>query len=267
MLSAGRARAQDRFEIQVYDSETAGAGQVGLETHWNYIFAGTKLTSPDGEEPNDHTFHLTFEPHVGLGDWGELGCYFQTAATPADGYEYAGVKLRFKLRYPRKLWDILGLAINFEVSSVPHRFEPNEWGSEIRPVADVRWRALYVAVNPIIDTDLKGQYAGQPQFAPAAKGALFFLDREHLSAAAGLEYYSVLGPFGDFFSPSQQFHTLYGALDIGTPYVDVNVGFGHGFAAGESFVGKAILGFHGRAVASENPASVPAVPAPASSTP
>ena len=32
-----RAYAQDNFEIQVYDSETAGPWRVGLETHLIYI--------------------------------------------------------------------------------------------------------------------------------------------------------------------------------------------------------------------------------------
>jgi hypothetical protein len=241
------AHAQDRFEIQVYDSETAGPGNPGLELHINYDFSGTTVPSPDGANPTLHVLHLTFEPHLGVGNWGELGGYLQSAFIPGpEGpeYVYAGAKLRFKVRYPKELFGMLGLAVNFEISDVPAAFEPNRWGSEIRPIADLRWRALYFAINPIIDTDLQGPIAGQPQFAPAAKASVFFWERAALTAATGLEYYGVFGPFRNFYPPSQQYQSLYAVVDLTSDCVDLNVGLGHGFAAGEAWVGKAIIGFH-----------------------
>jgi hypothetical protein len=250
LLLAGPAHAQDRFEIQVYDSETAGPGNPGLEVHINYDFSGTTAPSPDGATPTVHVLHLTFEPHLGIADWAEIGAYLQSALLPeiepAPGpqYVYAGWKLRFKARYPQKLFGLLGLAANFEISDVPAMFEPNVWGSEIRLIADLRWRALYLAINPIIDTDLNGPLAGQPQFAPAAKASLFFLEHPALSVAGGFEYYGVFGPFRAFVPPQQQYQSLYAVLDFAGEYVDVNVGLGHGFAAGEAWVGKAIIGFH-----------------------
>ena len=170
-LLPARALAQDNFEIQVYDSETAGPWHVGLETHLIYIATGTTVTSPDGQAPTEHQFHLTFEPHLGIGRWAELGMYLQFAEIPNAGFQYAGVKLRCKLRLDEKLAGAIGLAINFEISSVPRRFEPNVWGSEIRPIIDGRWGLFYAAFNPIVDIDLSGVDAGLPQFQPAAKVA------------------------------------------------------------------------------------------------
>src|SRR5206468_12741004 len=103
---AGEARAQDAFEIQVYDAETAAPGQAGLENHIN---AGA-----------DAVGHFTLEPHVGLASWCEAGAYLQTAIT-SDRFDYAGVKLRWKLRWPQRLRGF-GVGINFEVSSVPKKF-------------------------------------------------------------------------------------------------------------------------------------------------
>jgi hypothetical protein len=246
------ARAQDRFEIQVYDSETAGPGNPGLEVHLNYDFSGTTVRSPEGADPTIHVMHVTFEPHLGIGDWGEAGAYLQSAFIPGPlygygpEYVYAGAKVRFKVRYPKKLFAMLGLAVNFEISDVPEAFEPNRWGSEIRLIADLRWRALYFAINPIIDTDLQGPIAGQPQFAPAAKASVFLWERIGLTAASGLEYYGVFGPFRNFLPPGQQYQSLYAVVDLTSDYVDLNIGLGHGFAAGEAWVGKAIIGFHPR---------------------
>ena len=122
------AHAQDAFEVQVYDTLTAPRGEAGLEMHLNQH-------AIDGA--TDET-HLTFEPHYGLADWAELGGYFQTAVTAAGDLAYAGVKLRLKLRRPHRMWDDrIGLAINGELSAVPSRFEPQVWGSEIRPILDV----------------------------------------------------------------------------------------------------------------------------------
>jgi hypothetical protein len=253
VVLARPAQAQDRFEIQVYDSETAGPGNPGLEVHINYDFSGTTAPSPDGASSTVHVLHLTFEPHLGIADWAEIGAYLQSAFLPdfepgpGPEYVYAGWKLRFKARYPKKLFGMLGLSANFEISDVPAMFEPNIWGSEVRLIADLRWRSLYVAINPIVDTDLNGPLAGQPQFAPAAKVSLFFLERTALSAAGGLEYYGFFGPFRDFLPPEQQEQSLYAVLDFMGECVDVNVGLGHSFAAGEGWVGKAIIGFHPRA--------------------
>src|SRR5207244_5122767 len=98
---------------------------------------------------------------------------------------------RTKLRWPTRVWrDRLGLAINFELSDVPARFEANEWGSEIRPIIDLRVARVYAAVNPIVGIDLRGALAGRPQLEPAAK--LAFVMRDDLMF--GIEAYGAFGP-------------------------------------------------------------------------
>src|SRR5262245_32903269 len=77
MVSAAAAHAQDRFEIQVYDSETAPPGEFGVEHHINVAAVG-RTTVVDGELPTDQVTHFTFEPHIGLLRWCEAGAYFQT---------------------------------------------------------------------------------------------------------------------------------------------------------------------------------------------
>jgi hypothetical protein len=156
----GVARAQDAFEVQVYESGVAERGQPGLELHLNQ-------QAIDGA--TDET-HLTFEPHYGLTAWAELGGYFQTSMTTTGDLAYAGIKLRVKLRRPGRLWgDRIGLAINTELSAVPARIAPHVWGSEVRPIIDLTAGRLYAAFNPIFAVDLQGDAAGHPEIEPAAK--------------------------------------------------------------------------------------------------
>ncbi len=240
-LAAFSASAQDRFEIQVYDSEVAEAGHFGLELHTNYVFTGSRVPSSEGELATEHVLHTTLEPHLGLFGWGELGGYLQGALRPGGSFDYAGVKLRFKAKWPEKFFDDrLGLSINFELSRIPGAYEPNVWGSEVRPAIDARIGPLYGSVNPILTTDLQGPLAGHPQFEPAFKLAVFA--RPELSV--GGEYYAALGPFDSFLPAAQQNHRLYGVVDFASDYFDFNVGVGRGFGSAEPWVAKAIFGIH-----------------------
>ncbi len=222
------ARAQDEFEIQVYDVETAPEGEPGIELHLNQHLIRMQ---PDAT-------HLTFEPHYGLHDWAELGGYFQTSLTTTGELAYAGVKLRTKLRAPHRLWDDrIGLAINFEISDVPRQFEPNQWGSEIRPIAELRSGPLYASVNPIIDTDLAGDLAGHPQLEPAAKLAYVASD----TAMVGVEAYAAFGPVDALGGGVDRGFVT---LDVRGRLWDLNVGIGASHGSQDHPIGKLIVGIH-----------------------
>ncbi|HEY0990699.1 MAG TPA: hypothetical protein VGD80_26785 [Kofleriaceae bacterium] len=228
---SGAARAQDAFEIQVYDSETAARGEPGLEVHVNQQLI-------DGA--SDET-HATFEPHYGLADWAELGGYFQTSMTTTGDLSYAGVKLRLKLRRTGRLWkDRIGLAVNGELSVVPARFESQMWGSEVRPIIDLREGRLYAAINPILAIELKGDAAGHPQLEPAAKIGV----RLGTAISVGVEAYGAFGPLDDL--GSEHGSRLFGVVDLTGDWWDVNVGAGYSWGSTEHAVAKMIIGVHPR---------------------
>jgi hypothetical protein len=230
LVASSAAYAQDRFEVQVYDSDTAPTGSAGLEVHVNVVTAG----EPAAVEPISPVVgvtHVTFEPHLGVASWCELGGYLQTAERPDGTFLAAGAKLRLKLRVPHKYQGV-GFAINFELSDVPTRFEPNQWGSEVRPILDVTRWGWYGSVNPILDTDLAGSQAFRPQFQPAAKLARILSEDVRL----GGEYY---GAFG-----SNAQHFLLAALDYAADWLDLNVGVGYGVAGPERWLLKMIVGLH-----------------------
>jgi hypothetical protein len=234
------AAAQDAFEIQVYDSETAPPRDFGLEVHLNYVAAGVTATSAAGELPSDRVAHLTLEPHVGLASWAEAGAYFQTALRSDGGFDYAGVKLRLKTRVPRKLArGLVGLALNFELSSVPRTYEATGLGGELRPIADVAWKRLYASVNPILGFDFFGADAGHPQLEPAATLLVSVVE----GWAMGVEYYAALGPIDRPLPSDKQVHRLFAVATVTYQWLGVHVGGGYGFAAGDKWIAKAILSF------------------------
>jgi hypothetical protein len=246
LVGARSAHAQDRFEIQVYDSLTAPPGAFGLETHVNHIISGTTQAAVDGEQPSDGLTHLTLEPHVGVTSWSEVGAYVQFAMDPSGDGHWGGFKLRYKMRLPRRYaHGLIGLALNVELSVVPSRYEANVYGSELRPIFDILWRRLYFAINPIIDIDLAGAYAGRPQLQPAFKASVAALPS---LLFFGLEYYTNFGPVTSFLSAAQQTHRLFAVVDVAhliSPRLNFDLNFGVGYnltGNGDRWVIKGIIG-------------------------
>src|SRR2546430_11333739 len=58
-LAPRPAAAQDAFEIQVYDSETAAPARIGVELHVNAVAIGGASPGPSGEAPTDRVGHVT----------------------------------------------------------------------------------------------------------------------------------------------------------------------------------------------------------------
>lgn len=246
LLAATAARAQDCFDIQVYDSETAPPGGVGLETHINHVFDGTTQAALDGELPTDGQTHLTLEPHIGVTRWSELGAYIQFVLDSEGDGHWGGFKLRYKMRLPRRFaHGIIGLALNVELSVVPQTYEANVYGSELRPIFDVTWRRFYFAINPIVDIDFAGAFAGRPQLQPALKASVAALPS---LLYFGVEYYTNFGPITGFLPAAEQTHRLFAVVDVAhpiTPRLGLAVNFGVGYnltGNGDRWVVKGIIG-------------------------
>jgi hypothetical protein len=224
LLGAAPARAQDAFEIQVYDAETAEPGHAGFELHLNASSARVS--------------HYTLEPHVGLLPWLEAGAYFQTFLDESGRFHYGGVKLRGKVRVPRRLAGVVGLALNVEVAALPRGVEESRVGFELRPIVDLRWRRLYVSVNPIVGLGVEGPEAGHPSLEPCATITVFIIEALNV----GLEYYSALGAVDNIAPARDQVHRLFGVFNVDYRNITLNFGVGYGFAAGDRVIGKAIVG-------------------------
>jgi len=234
------AFAMDAFEYQVYDGEINKMGAYTLETHLNSNIKGKSTPDFDGKLDENHLNHLTFEFARGMSSFWELGSYLQSALSEDGIYRYAGAKLRSKFVLPRKESDPLQLGINFEVSNVPHAFEQDRWGSEIRPILGYTIHRFKLLLNPIIDVNLTSGKSATPDFSPAFK-ALF---DTKCGFGIGAEYYSDFGEVNRLLSRKQAEQYLFAAYDLLNSIYELNVAVGAGLSsASNPIVAKGIFGF------------------------
>ncbi len=240
LLASGPALAADIFEIQVYNSETAAPGQIGAEVHLNHFAAGDAVGT-DGQRPTDKTTHLTVEPHVGIASWCEAGAYFVSAFRATGTWDFVGLKVRFKMALPKRLFGVLGLSLNQEISVSRTDYEADQFGWEIRPVIDANWRYGYLSFNPILDVPLGGPGAGMPGFEPSLKGFL----RPLPWLGIGAEYYADFGALSRLSVVADHTHRLFGALDFewkwGRQMFELNLAVGYGLQGAEKWIGKVIF--------------------------
>src|SRR5262249_28208970 len=103
--------AQDPFEMEVYRARTAASGEYELETHLNYTARGSSL--PDGTVlPTLRQGRLAFEFTRGLTPSWEVSAYTLAGYTPGSGLEFAGWRLRSKVRAP----DAWGLPLRVAIA-------------------------------------------------------------------------------------------------------------------------------------------------------
>ena len=196
LLLATAAHAQDDFEIQVYDAETAGRQQAGFELHLNT--GGDAFT------------HFTLEPHVGLLGWLEAGAYFQRSSAPTPPSNMPAPSCASR-RACRRRHRGFGFALNGEVAS-----EPSGMGGELRPIVDFTWKRLYVSVNPIVSFSGEGV-----DFEPAAKLTINIIP----ALSAGVEWY------GTALAGVER---IFGVIDVAYGRLGLNLGAGYSFGPARS---------------------------------
>lgn len=240
VLAAVPAPAQDAFELQVYDSETAAPGQVGAELHVNTVLDGRRERA-GVELPTHHVTHLTVEPHLGVTDWLELGAYVSTAVRADGTFDFAGLKARVKLRWPKKLAGVVGLALNQELSATSALYEAGQYAWELRPIVDLDWDRLYLALNPNLAVPLGGAEAGHPEFEPCFKASVRVLP----FLAVGAEYLGAFGPLAHPTPLGEQSHRVFGALDLdwtwGRHAFQVDLAAGYDLTGPDKAVAKLIV--------------------------
>jgi hypothetical protein len=252
LLVVEPARAQDPFEIQVYDGTANPAGVPGVELHLNDWATGHREGVPP-EAPLHGQFHATVEPSLGVTPWWELGAYIQSAVRTDDGVvDWAGAKLRSKFVTPPGYHPHLRFGVNLELSYLPSTYDRDVWGTEVRPIAAWHDREWLFAFNPIFDQSLAGPGASDgPSFDPAAKAS-----HAWGRIALGLEYYGSIGPLASPLPPRQEAHYIYETFElVEVPNFELNIGIGEGLTpASAGIVMKAIVGYTFEPFATQSPA-------------
>jgi hypothetical protein len=234
LVSALPLRAQDPFEIQVYEYETVPKGRWNLETHLNYVSKGT--TEWEGPmAPTEGQFHTTFELTRGLTDNFELAGYLLLGSYTGGHFQYAGMRIRPRLSAPKEWNWPVGVSLSVEVGFPKKVFEENGATLEIRPILEKKVGAWQFDINPVVGTALSGPGKGEWDFEPGVRVAYEVSKKLDLS----VEYYGAIP-----FSGGDQVHQIYPGADIHfSEDVVLNVGAGWGLTdTGNRFVWKMRLG-------------------------
>src|SRR5712692_1403471 len=237
------ANAQDLFEIQVYEYETVDKGKWNLETHFNNIVHGTK--SFEGTvAPTNHQFHLTWELTRGITENFEMAAYLVTAERPGAGYEFAGWRLRPRVRAPKR-WELpVDLSLSIEFGFPRPQYEANSVTFELRPIVEKELHWARLSFNPVLARALRGPDTKEGfEFEPNGKFAYFIRKKDWFNV--GLEYYGATGPITGFHRLGEQVHIIVPSADIFfNEHTMVNLGVGFGLTGtGERLILKMRLGY------------------------
>lgn len=203
---ATAVRAQDPFEIHVYQYESLEPGRFTLEQHMNYVASGTK--SYDGAvAPTNNQLHMTYELTGGITENVSLGVMLLSAHRPGGpALQYAGWRLLPHL-YAPKSWNLpFGLGFVGEFSFQTTVYEENSRRIELRPIVEKRFGAFLLTGNPIFERALHGPGVRNGWgFEPAARAGYQGFEGFALS----VEYYGALGPVTSPLPRGEQLHRLY----------------------------------------------------------
>ena len=212
LLVAGRARAQDPFEIHVYDYETLKPGRFTLEQHLNYWAIGSKLS--DGAlAPTNDQLHMTYELTGAITNQVSLGFMQLNGVIPGAGFQYAGWRVLPHF-YAPTTWGLpvqLGLIVEFSFGRP--QFLADTTHVEVRPIVQRRVKEFQFVFNPLFARALRGAGVGGGwTFEPAARAA--YGDSDAKRVVPYLEWYSEMGPLPGLAPGAQQVHQIFPGVDL-----------------------------------------------------
>ena len=217
--------AQENFEIEVYESETAPPHTLIVEEHTNFTVQGTKPES-DGMYPNEHSLRNTSELVYGVSDWFEAAAYVFTYGHSGQGYQFAGMHVRPRFRAPEEWHLPVGVGFSSEFGYARRQFSEDTWTTELRPIVDKKFGRFYAAYNPVFERSLHGEnYDRGFFFSNDAKVSYELTEK----VRAGLEYYGSLGPITGIYATRDQEHMFIPVVDLEPSHAwEVNFGVGIG---------------------------------------
>jgi hypothetical protein len=237
---APQARAQDAFEIQVYEYATVPRGKWNLETHFNYTGRGTR-TFEGPVAPTSDQAHLTFELTRGLANYFELAGYLVLARRSGHSPEFVAWRLRPRVRLPER-WLPVKVSLSAEVAFPRKEYENEDATLEFRPILERQFGRLAIDLNPVLGRSIQGPGSADGwEFEPSGRLGVTVNPTLDLS----VEYYGAFGPVRDFLPADEQVHQIFGGGDINlSESMVLNLGFGLGLtSAGNRTVYKARLGW------------------------
>lgn len=217
--------AQERFDISVYPYATAHRGEWEFEGHINYTSRGT--SSFDGSvAPTQAQWRFTVEVSHGITDHVELAGYVLGAQVRGLGFEYAGWRVRSRLRAPESWGLPVNVGFSAEYETAQPAFSESAHTAELTAIFERRFGIVQLIADPTFERDIHGP-EHEWEFEPRARTAVDVTQ----AVTLGFEYYGV-------FEETVQKHQYYPTVDFRFGD-DVTLHFGVGF--GSASVGDRLV--------------------------
>lgn len=219
------ASALNFFELEVYPYETAGQGELELESNNSYVINGQREADP-GKVVTHHLWRTSLEVAYGLTDHLEVAGYLDLALTANGRFDYAGGRVRGRYRFFEKDQIPINLGLYTELELPNQRFSDNDTEIELRLILEKDLGPLTVQLNPIFEKSLSGEDSSVGmEFVYAAK--VYYRFRPWLMP--GIEVYGDVGPLTHFEPSSEQKHFIFPVVNSKlTRHVKLSTGVGFG---------------------------------------
>lgn len=240
LLGSSKASAIDRYEIQIYSTETAPLHKLTLELHSNTVLNAVGPLAKAELRP--HEIHETLEATYGLWSHVEIGQYLATAKFIDGPYGYAGsrTKIHFGVGDP-ETW-FLAFGGNIELDYMRRQADDNPLTFEFRPIVEKRFGKLSIIANFAFEKPLRGPGSHEGiYFAPS--GSISYDLLPWLTPA--IEYYGDIGPVQRPLPAAAQQQFIVPAVNLNLfPQLEINIGIGIGTtkASNGTFL-KSIIGW------------------------
>jgi hypothetical protein len=208
-LCAAALRAQDPFEMIVFEYDPLPFGTFTYETHLNYIVDGTKEF--DGAvAPTQDQLHYSTELTMGITESFRAGAVIMTAHRPGGPLEYAGFRLLPHFYAPRSWHLPLNLGFVAEYSSERPGYEDNTHHLELRGIVEKHIRRLQLDGNLTFGHGLHASGTREGWDMEPSGRVGWQLTRR---LTPSVEYYASLGPVNHFVRGCDQIHLIVPGAD------------------------------------------------------
>ena len=171
LLGPSALHAQDPFEFEVYTPATAAPGEWELGINTNYVARGD--TAFDGPfAPTEHQTRLAAELGHGLTRNIEVAAYALLARADGQGVDWAGWRLRTRVRAPDHWRLPVDLGVNVEVEGTDVRYGEHKHALEVAPIAAWSRGPVVLAFNASFARGLGGTGKNEFEFEPKASAAV-----------------------------------------------------------------------------------------------
>ena len=239
-LTAVSASAQDLFELEVFEYNTAEAGGYDVALHTNVMSRGGVM--PASAAGNHRPAHVSLEVAHGWTPRFESAIFIQTAPFGSSGSaRFAGGHLRSKARLGALPTLLLRFAVSAEYAFNRTAFDHERQTFEVRSIVDYSAGRLTLVANPSLEVVTHGSEEGlDPVFDVSARAAWRLLQRVTVAA----DYFSAAATTRHLQPEASAHHLVFGGLDLALPSGwELGLSAGHCVTRHEPWVVRSVIGF------------------------